>query len=177
MPLAAGQLIKVHLDSARFRMNKIKLAHAAEFHAFRTLAHPSFFSKIFCSYRRLVLHTLPNTVDNFTDLRSCIEKLACFIQADASHQEKGTSIATSAHFAAVRGILCVLCFRVISPPTHSPNQNSDRHKANCKGRSPCQIKARGSFHFNTFHNGQPQKESFILSHEDFLRSHYSQFPL
>ena len=91
--------------------------------------------------------------------------------------KKGTSIATSAHFAAVRGILCVRCFRVISPPTHSPNQNSDRHKANCKGRSPCQIKARGSFHFNTFHNGQPQKESFILSHEDFLRTHYSQFPL
>ena len=88
MPLAARQLIKVHLDSARFRMNKIKLAHAAEFHAFRTPAHPSFFSKIFCSYRRSVLHTLPNTVDNFTDLRSCIEKLARLIQADASHQEK-----------------------------------------------------------------------------------------
>ena len=88
MPLAARQLIKVHLDSARFRMNKIKLAHAAEFHAFRTLAHPSFFSKIFCSYRRSVLHTLPNTVDNFTDLRSCIEKLARLIQTDASHQEK-----------------------------------------------------------------------------------------
>lgn len=73
MPLAARQLIKVHLDSARFRMNKIKLAHAAEFHAFRTRAHPSFFSKIFCSYRRSVLQALPNTVDNFTDLRSCIE--------------------------------------------------------------------------------------------------------
>lgn len=88
MPLAARQLIKVHLDSARFRMNKIKLAHAAEFHAFWTQAHPSFFSKIFCSYRRSVLHTLPNTVDNFTDLRSCIEKLARLIQANASHQEK-----------------------------------------------------------------------------------------
>ncbi|MEI1540289.1 hypothetical protein QJN61_24770, partial [Escherichia coli] len=86
MPLAAGQLIKVHLDSARFRMNKIKLAHAAEFHAFRTLTHPSFFSKIFCSYRRSVLQTLPNTVDNFTDLRRGIEKLARLIQADAPHQ-------------------------------------------------------------------------------------------
>lgn len=88
MPLAARQLIKVHLDSARFRMNKIKLAHAAEFHAFRTRAHPSFFSKIFCSYRRSVLQALPNTVDNFTDLRSCIEKLARLIQTDASHQKK-----------------------------------------------------------------------------------------
>jgi len=86
MPLAAGQLIKFHLDSARFRMNKIKLAHAAEFHAFRTLAHPSFFSKIFCSYRRSVLHTLPDTINNFADLRSCIEKLARLIQADAPHQ-------------------------------------------------------------------------------------------
>ena len=88
MPLAARQLIKVHLDSARFRMNKIKLAHAAEFHAFRTRAHPSFFSKIFCSSRRSVLQALPNTVDNFTDLRSCIEKLARLIQTDASHQKK-----------------------------------------------------------------------------------------
>ncbi len=88
MPLAAGQLIKAHLDSARFRMNKIKLAPAAEFHAFRTLVRPSFFSKIFCSYRRSVLQTLPDTVDNFTDLRSCIEKLARLIHADASHQEK-----------------------------------------------------------------------------------------
>ncbi|HFE4522901.1 TPA: hypothetical protein ACF253_005065, partial [Escherichia coli] len=68
------------------RMNKIKLAHAAEFHAFRTLTHPSFFSKIFCSYRRSVLQTLPNTVDNFTDLRRGIEKLARLIQADAPHQ-------------------------------------------------------------------------------------------
>ena len=88
MSLAAGQLIKAHLDSARFRMNKIKLARAAEFNAFRTLAHPSFFSKIFCSYGRSVLQTLPNIVDNFTDLRSYIEKLARLIQADASHQEK-----------------------------------------------------------------------------------------
>ncbi|CNT58826.1 Uncharacterised protein [Salmonella enterica subsp. enterica serovar Bovismorbificans] len=85
--------------------------------------------------------------------------------------KKGTSIATSAHFAAIRGILCVQCFRVISPPTYSPNQNSDRHKANCKGCRPRQIKARGSFHFYAFHNGQPQKESFILSHEDFFRTH------
>ncbi|MEB7341145.1 hypothetical protein NEN02_26280, partial [Escherichia coli] len=60
-------------------MNKIKLAHTAEFYAFRTRAHLSFFSKIFCYYRRSVLHTLPNTVDNFTDLRSCIEKLARLI--------------------------------------------------------------------------------------------------
>ncbi|MDM9347194.1 hypothetical protein QU801_26095, partial [Escherichia coli] len=90
----------------------------AEFHAFRTLAHPSFFSEIFCSYGRSVLHTLPNTVDNFTDLRSCIEKLGRLIQADASHQKKGTSIATSAHFAAVRGILCVQCFRFISLSTN-----------------------------------------------------------
>ncbi|GCI81368.1 hypothetical protein BvCmsNSNP002_04662 [Escherichia coli] len=114
MPLAARQLIKVHLDSARFRMNKIKLAHAAEFHTFRTLTHPSFFSKIFCYYRRSVLHTLPNTVDNFTNLRRCIEKLARLIQTDASRQKKGTSIATSAHFAAVRGILCVQCFLLIT---------------------------------------------------------------
>lgn len=28
--------------------------------------------------------------------------------------KKGTSIATSAHFAAVRGVLCVQCFRFIS---------------------------------------------------------------
>ena len=45
MPLAAGQLIKVHLDSASFRINKIKLAHAAEFHAFKTLVHPLFSAK------------------------------------------------------------------------------------------------------------------------------------
>lgn len=74
----------------------------------------SFFSEIFCSYGRSVLHTLPNTVDNFADLRSCIEKLARLIQTDASHQKKGTSIATSAHFAAVRGILCVQCFLLIT---------------------------------------------------------------
>ncbi|EFD0181144.1 hypothetical protein CQS20_005013, partial [Escherichia coli] len=81
----------------------------------------------------------PDIADNFADLRSRIEKLVRLIQADASHQEKSTSIATSAHFAAVRGILCVQCFRVISPPTHSPNQNSDSHKADCKGRCPNKI--------------------------------------
>ncbi|MVW21795.1 hypothetical protein GP664_25555 [Escherichia coli] len=49
-----------------------------------------------------------------TDLRSCIEKLARLIQADASHQQKGTSIATSAHLAAARGVRRVQCFRFIS---------------------------------------------------------------
>ncbi|HGX8716482.1 TPA: hypothetical protein ACJINS_005403, partial [Escherichia coli] len=77
-----GQL----LDSARFRMNKIKLVHAAEFHAFRTRAHPSFFSKIFCHFSRSVMHTLSDTIDNFTDLRGSIQKLTRPIQADASRQ-------------------------------------------------------------------------------------------
>ncbi|EQB9347689.1 hypothetical protein ACYYLW_004629, partial [Escherichia coli] len=81
-----------------------------------------FFSKIFCSYRRSVLQTLPDTVDNFTDLRSCIEKLTRLIEADTSTNKKGTSIATSAHFAAVRGILCVQCFLLMSPPPDRTNQ-------------------------------------------------------
>ncbi len=43
---------------------------------------------------------------NFADLRSRIEKLARLIQADDPTNKKGTSIATSAHFAVVRA-LCV----------------------------------------------------------------------
>ncbi|HFV1444784.1 TPA: hypothetical protein ACIX2T_002828, partial [Escherichia coli] len=62
------------------------VATNTEFHAYRTLAHPSFFSEIFCSYGRSALQTLSNTVDNFADLRSRIEKLARLIQADAPHQ-------------------------------------------------------------------------------------------
>ncbi|WP_213078412.1 hypothetical protein, partial [Escherichia coli] len=57
-----------------------------EFHAYRTLAHPSFFSKIFCSYGRSILCAPPNAINKLADLRSRIEKLTRLIQADAPHQ-------------------------------------------------------------------------------------------
>ncbi|GDJ68080.1 hypothetical protein BvCmsKSP024_01888 [Escherichia coli] len=45
------------------------------------------------------MHTLPDTINNFTDLRGCIEKLTRFIQLTHPTRKKGTSIATSAHFS------------------------------------------------------------------------------
>ncbi len=148
MPLAARAVVQVHPDSARFRMYKTNW-HTQQISCFLDAGASFIFQRNILLFRRSALQTLSNTVDNFADLRTVSKSWRALSRLTHPTNKKGP-VSLPVPILPPLAAFCVSSVSAHITTNAQPKSEQRPPQGDCKGRSPCQIKARGSFHFNTF---------------------------